>query len=94
MDQALYSDGGGDVGLPFCTGDSGRRIEYGNGSGFMTITFFAIDGPDAGKRHDRGASGLDRLTQGRLIVLELDDQMRIRGGGGFEGFFDNASRRR
>ena len=94
MDQALYSDGGGDVGLPFCTGDSGRRIEYGNGSGFVTIALFPVNGPSPGKRLGRGAKGLDRLTQGRLVVLELNDQMRVRGGGGLEGFFDNASRRR
>jgi hypothetical protein len=27
------------------------------------------------------------LTQGQLIVFELNDQMCVRGGGGFEGFF-------
>jgi len=27
------------------------------------------------------------VTQGQLIVFELNDQMRVRGGGGFEGFF-------
>lgn len=94
MDQALYLNGGGDVRLPLRAGDRWRRIEHGNGSSFVAIAFFPINGPNAGERLGRGASGLDRLTQGLLVVLELDDQMRVRGGGGFEGFFDNASRRR
>ena len=94
MDQALYLNGGGNVRLPFRPDHRWRRIEHGNGSGFVAIALFPINGPNAAKRHGCGASGLDRLTQGPLVVLELDDQMRVRGGGGFEGFFDNASRRR
>ena len=94
MDQALYLNGGGDVRLPFRTGYRWRGIEHGNGPGFVAIALFPVNGPSAGKRLGRGANGLDRLTQGRLVVLELNDQMGVRGGGGFKGFFDNASRRR
>jgi hypothetical protein len=60
----------------------------------VAISPFPIDGLNARKRHGGGAGGLDRLTQAWLVVLELNDQMRISGGGGFEGFFfDNAWRR-
>jgi len=55
---------------------------------------FLVDGLNAGKRFGRVTNGFDLLMQGRLIVLELNDQMGIRGGSGFEGFFGNALRRR
>ena len=87
MDRALNLNDGGDIGLPFRPDDGGRRIKHGNGSGFMAIALFLIDGPNTRKRHGRVASGLDLLTQGRLVVLELNDQMRVRRGRGFEGFF-------
>jgi hypothetical protein len=53
----------------------------------MAIVAFFIDGPNTRKWHACVASDLDLLTQGQLIVFELNDQMRVRGGGGFEGFF-------
>ena len=48
---------------------------------------FFIDGPNTRKWSGRVANGLHLLTQGQLIVFELNDQMCVRGGGGFEGFF-------
>ena len=60
----------------------------------MAIAPFGADGLNAGKRLGGAASGLDSLTQARLVVLELDDQMRAGGGGGLEGLFGNASRRK
>jgi hypothetical protein len=57
----------------------------------MAIAPFLIDGLNAGKRLGRGVSSLDRLTQARLVALELNDQMRVRGGGGFEGFLGKPS---
>ena len=53
-----------------------------------------VDGLNSGNRHGRVASGLDFPTQGKLIVFELNYQMRVRGGRGFEGFFCNALHRR
>ena len=67
--------------------DGGRCVEHGDGSRFMAIAAFFIDGPNTRKWHGCVASGLHLLTQVQLIVFELNDQMRVRGGGGFEGFF-------
>ena len=53
----------------------------------MTIAPFLVDGLNAGKRFGRVADSFDLLMQGRLIVLELYDQMGVRDGGGFECFF-------
>ena len=87
MDRALDLNDDCNIRLPLRSGDGGLCIEHGNGSGFVAIAFSPIDGSDATKRHGGGASGLDRLTQARLVVLELNDQMRVRGGRGLEGFF-------
>ena len=73
--------------LPFRSGDRELGVEHGNGPGFVTIAPFPVDGLNAGKRFGRVADGFDLLMQGRLIILELNDQMGVRGGGGFEGFF-------
>jgi hypothetical protein len=94
MDQTLYLNDGGDIRRPLRAGDRRGGIEHGNGSGFVAVAIFSINGPNAGERLGGGASGLYRLTQGQLVVLELYDQMGVRGGGGLEGFFDSASRRR
>ena len=40
------------------------------------------------------ADGFNFLTEDRLVLLELNNQMRAAGGGGFESFFGNAWRRR
>ena len=87
LDYALHLYDGGDIWLPFRAGDHGLCIKHGDGSCFVAIALFRVDGPNAGKRRGRGANGLGRLTQGRLVVLELNDQMRVGSGGGFEGFF-------
>jgi len=87
LDYALDLYDGGDIWLPFRAGDHGLCLKHGNGSCFVAIALFRVDGLDAGKRRDRRASGLGRLTEGWLVVLELNDQMHVGGGGGFEGFF-------
>ena len=87
MDGVLNLNEGGDIGLPFRADDRGWRIEHGNGSSFVAIAPFLINGLNATKRFDSGASGVDRLTQARLVVLELNDQMGVGGSRGLEGFF-------
>lgn len=87
MNRTLNLNDSGDKGLPFRSSNRERGVEHGNGPGFVTIAPFPVDGLDAGKRFGRVASGFDLLMQSRLIVLELNDQMGVRGGGGFEGFF-------
>ena len=94
MDAALDGNGGGDMRLPLRPGERLRDIEYGRGAGFVPIALFLIDGAAAGKRSGHGASRFNRLPQERLIVLELNDEMGVRGSGGLEGFFGNASHRK
>jgi hypothetical protein len=40
-----------------------RQAQDGDGPGFVAIAPFRIDDLNAGKRHGRGASRLDRLIQ-------------------------------
>ena len=87
MDRALDLNDGRNVRLPFRPDDGGRCVKHGNSSGFVAIAPIPVDGLNPRKRHGRVASGLDFLTQGKLIVLELNDQMRVCGDRGFEGFF-------
>ena len=93
MNRALDLNDGGDMRLPFAAGHGPVRCEHGNGSGFVTITYFGVDRSNAGQWAGVAAQGLDRAAQGRLVVFQLNDQVDVGGGGGFEGFFDNASRR-
>ena len=87
MDSALDLNDGGDIRLPLRPHDGGRCVEHGDGSRFMAIAAFFINGPNTRKWSGCVANGLYLLTQGQLIVFELNDQMCVRGGGGFEGFF-------
>lgn len=87
MDRALNPNDGGDIRLPLRSDDRRRGIEHGNAPGFVAIAPFRIDGFDLGKRLCPGASDHDRLMQARLVVLELNDQMRVRCRRGVEGFF-------
>jgi hypothetical protein len=93
VDRTLDRDDGSHVGLPFGPLD-GSSIEHRNGSRFMAIARLVIERLNRRKRPLGMASGLDPLPQGRLVVLELRDQMRVGGGRGFEGFFDNGWHRR
>jgi hypothetical protein len=55
--------------LPFGSGDRPPGIEYHDGSGFVTVAFFAIDRLNAGQRLGLFANTLDVVAQGRLVVL-------------------------
>lgn len=94
VDRALDLDDGGDMRLPFRPRDGGLCIEHRNGAGFVAVASFLVHALDARQGFGGGADGLDLLAKARLVVLELDDQMRVGGGGGFESFFGNAWRRR
>ena len=82
------------MGLPFRPRDGGLRVEHGDGASFVAVSPFLIHCLDARQRLGCGADGFDFLTKDRLVVLELDDQMGVGDGGGFESFFGNAWRRR
>ncbi len=89
IDHALDLNDGSDVGLPLRPGDGSRCVKYDNGSGFVAIASFRIDRLDAGQGLGGGAGGLYLLTQGLLVVLELNNQMRGCRRRGFKGFLRN-----
>ena len=93
-DRALDPDDGGHMRLPFRSGDRRLGFEHGDGAGFVAVTPVLVDAPFARQRLGSGADGFDLAVEGRLIVLDLNNQMGVGGGGGFERFFDSAWRRK
>ncbi len=87
MDGTLNLNGGDDIRLPFRPRDGGRCVKRSHGSSFVTIAAFLIDGPKTREWLCFGANDLNLFSQARLIVFELNDQMRVRGSRGFECFF-------
>jgi hypothetical protein len=87
MDGALNLNDCGDIGLPFRANDRVWRNKHDNGSGFVAIASFPIHDLNGTERYGGGASGVDRLAQARLVVLELNDQMGVRCSRTFEGCF-------
>ena len=77
-------------GLPLGPGDRRSGIEHRDGAGLVTVAFFAVDRLHTGKRLCVVANSLDLTAQSRLVVFQLNDQMGLRFGGGFECFFGNA----
>lgn len=72
-DIALDTDDGGDVGMPVGVGQFAGGIEDGDGAAFVAVTALvaAVGRPD---RLRGGGDFLDLLVQGRLVVLDLNDQ--------------------
>ena len=93
-DRALDPNDGGDMGRPFRVFDGRLGVEHGNRARFVAVALFRVDGLDARQRLAGGAGGFGFLTQGRLIVFELNDQVGLGGVGGLESFFGSGSRRR
>ena len=87
IDHAFNLNDSHDMSSPIGSGDGRLGVENADGSGLVTIAPFLVDGLNDRQRLGGGAGGLDISTQDRLVVLELDDQMRVRGGGCLEGFF-------
>ena len=94
LDQALDPNECRDQRLPFGFCDDGRGIEHGNFPGLVAIALFGVNGLGIGERFAGVAGDFGLLVQGRLVVLDLDDQMEIGGARGPEGFFGGAWRRR
>ena len=86
-DRALDPNDGGDMGRPFGVFDRGFGVEHGNRARFVAVSSLFVDGLSARQWLAGGAGGYGLLTQGRLIVFELNDQVRSGGVGGLEGFF-------
>ena len=79
--------------LPFRPGDGGGGVENRERRGFRGGCAFSIHGLNAGRGSAASQTDFDLLTEGRLIVLELNDQMCVRGAAASKVFFDNGSRR-
>jgi len=85
-------DDRGDEVFPFASGNGVARIENGDGAGF-TAVMSAVRGRRGVEGLFRGGDALRLFMQGRLVVLDLNDEMSFRFLGGFESFFDSAWRR-
>ncbi len=86
-DRALDPDEGGHMRLPFRSGDGRLGFEHGDGSGFVAVAPVLVDAPFARQRLGRRADGFDLAVEGRLIVLDLNNQMGVGAAGGLERFF-------
>jgi len=87
VNRAFDPDDGGPMRLPFRFGDGGLGFEHGDGADFVAVTPVLVDASFARQRLGGRADGLDLAIEGRLIVLDLDDQMGAGGCGGLESFF-------
>ena len=85
-DAALDTDDGGDVGMPLGVGQFTGGIEDGDGAAFVAVAALvaAVGRPE--RRRSRG-DFLNLLVQGRLVVLDLDDQGDVGFSGDFKMFF-------
>ena len=78
--------------MPFGAGQRGSGIEDGDASALVAVAALVVTVGGAERDGCRGDS-LDRLAQGRLVVLDLDDQGDVGRYGDREVFFGNATRR-
>lgn len=76
----------GDVGMPIGVGECVGRIEDRDDAGFIAIASM-IAALGAIVRGGRRGQVFDRGSQGRLIVLELNDQADFSVLGDLEEFF-------
>ena len=87
VDHALDLNDGDDETGPFRFRDGGIGVENPDGSGLVAIASLFVDCLDDGEGLGRAARAFDFFAQRGLVVFDLDDQMRFRGGCGLEGFF-------
>jgi hypothetical protein len=83
---ALDTDDGGDVIVPVGSGKLVGGIEDRDGAGFVAVAA-GIATMGAPARGCGGADCLDLSVQGRLVVLDLNDQGNVGFCGDFEMFF-------
>jgi len=86
VDVALDLDDGGDVRMLVGVGQSVCGLENGDGAAFVAVAAFvaAMGGPE---RRRGGRDVLDCPVQGRLVVLDPDDQGDVGLCGDLEVFF-------
>lgn len=78
--------------FPFGSGNSVARVENGDSANLAAV-MSAVRGRRGVEGLFRGGDALRLFMQGRLVVLDLNDEMSFRFLGGFESFFDSAWRR-
>ena len=84
--MALNSDDGGDMWVPVGVGQLAIGVEDGDGAAFVAVATLvvAVGRPE---RRRGGRDLLDPLVQGRLVVLDADDQGDVGVCCGLEMFF-------
>jgi hypothetical protein len=85
-DVALDADDGAEEVGPFGVGEGLGGVEDADAALLLAVAP-AIAAADVGERRGGGAEVLRLLMQGRLVVLELDDQVEPGISGGLECFF-------
>jgi len=88
---ALDLDDGGNMRVPVGVGQLVCGIEDGDGATFVAVAALvvAVGGP---KRCRRRGDFLDLLVQGRLVVLDADDQGDVGCGGDLEMLFSRPAK--
>jgi len=92
VDAALDLDDGGDVGTLVGVGQRVGGIEDGDGAAFVAVAALVV-GVGGPVRRRGGRDFLGPLAQGRLVVLDADDQGDTGCCRGLGMFFGNALRR-
>ena len=86
VDIALDADDGSDVGMPVGAGQFVGAIEDGDDTALVAVAALIVASGGA-ERSGARADLLNLLVQGRLVVLDLDDQGGVGATGDLEQFF-------
>jgi hypothetical protein len=65
--------------LPSSSSDRRSGVEHSDGAGFVAVALLAVNRLNCGQRLGIVANGLGLAAQGRPIVFQLNDQMRLCG---------------
>jgi hypothetical protein len=86
VDITLDADDGSDVGMPVSASEFLGGIEDGDDTALVAVAALVVASGGAGRSGGRAdLPGL--LVQGRLVVLDLDDQGDVGVAGDLEQFF-------
>jgi hypothetical protein len=86
VDITLDADDGSDVGMPVGAGEFVGGIEDGDEARLVAVAALVVAARRTERSGDR-ADLLGLLVQGRLVVLDLDDQGDVGVAGDVEQFF-------
>jgi hypothetical protein len=86
VNDTLDPDDGLDMGFPVGAVEFAVRVEDGDGAAFVTAASRVMAAAGT-QRLGGGGEFADRVEQGRLVALDLDDQGEAGLAGDFEMFF-------